>query len=157
MKEKRLEIELIRIIGIVLVIYQHTGVYGFFSWSVVNQNELSCFGLLFLSIASKIGAPLFFMVSGCLLIPKEETLSRLFFHRILRMILVLLIFSGIQYGWLLYTNKNDYIFIFTYFIKRIYSDKFAITYWYIYMYIAILNIHSHLHCIDNKYISLKLL
>ena len=100
-------IELLRIIAIFLVMFNHTWVYGF---SYFNQ----CVGTpwywfyLFWSILVKIDVPLFFMISGALLLKKEEeSVTVLYKKRVSKIIIALSLFSFISYLFLIYKGQVD--------------------------------------------------
>lgn len=95
---RKLYLDLIRAVSIFLVIFNHTGIKGFMLYSVATQSPLYPF-YMFLSVACKPAVPLFWMVSGALLLPKEESIGRVYRHRVLRMVIVLVLFSAIYYGW----------------------------------------------------------
>lgn len=94
---KKIHLEILRIIAIVLVVFNHTPAYSF---PLSAQASVSWpeFFMLFISIADKVAVPLFFMISGALLLSKKETLSALFKKRVLRMFVVLVFFILIQNG-----------------------------------------------------------
>lgn len=72
--EKKLHLEFLRIIAIMLVIFNHTGEKGFLLYTIARDSVLYEF-YLFSSIACKVAVPLFWMISGALLINKEESIS----------------------------------------------------------------------------------
>ncbi len=65
--------DVIRIVAILLVILLHT-------FKVSNENTISAVVSLVLVVFAKICVPLFVMLSGALLLPKQES-WRLFFHK----------------------------------------------------------------------------
>lgn len=77
-----------------------------------------------LSIICKCGPPLFFMVSGALLLKKEEKFSYILKHRISRIIIVMIICTFLKMS-----SNNDYNFL------LIFSHKLN---WYLYQYLAYL-------------------
>ena len=98
MKEKRLDYELMRILAIFLVVFNHTDTRGFFLYQVPGCSGLNAVLSLLLATICKIAVPLFFMISGGLLLHRQESLKDLFRKRIVRMGIVLVLFSGILYG-----------------------------------------------------------
>lgn len=134
-KSEKLHIELLRIIATFLVIFNHTGTWGFFLFSV-RQESSFYWMYLFCSILCKIAVPLFFMISGALLLPKAESIGTLYRKRVLRFLLVLLLFSSIQYifrAWAYHIPIS-----FGHFIRSIYSTNLATAYWFLYAYIGFL-------------------
>lgn len=95
MDHRKLHLDFLRIFAIILVVFNHTPAYSFpFSAQVgVSWTE---FFMICTSIADKVAVPLFFMISGALLLAKNETLSSLLKKRVLRIFYVLVIFLFAQ-------------------------------------------------------------
>ena len=134
-KKKTVYLELIRILAIFLVIFNHTGTNGFFLFSVRQGSALYPL-YMFLSIACRTAVPLFWMVSGSLLLPKEESIRYVYRHRVLRMLLVLALFSLFQYIFTIWKCSDR--FDFAYFLTKLYTDRHATAYWFLYSYIGML-------------------
>lgn len=85
--KRNLGFDLIRIIAILMVLYNHREAYNYF----VHLPYMSFKYVLvaFASALCKCGAALFFMVSGALLLDKSEPFARVFRHRILRILIVM--------------------------------------------------------------------
>jgi len=132
--EKKVHIAVIKIIAILFVVFNHTGKGGFMLFSVSEQSAFFPF-YLFISILCKIAVPLFFMCSGALLLGKDETYKTLFTKRILRYIIVIVVFSFLVY---LYDYRNDISKAdFSSFFPLIYSSQIWV-YWFLYAYLAFL-------------------
>ena len=137
MKEKRLDYELMRIAAIFLVVFNHTDIRGFFLYQVPGGSAVNRMLSLLLATICKIAVPMFFMISGGLLLNRNESISQLFRKRILRMGLVLALFSGILYifwihwGFVPHPGAKD-------FIHRILTEGISIPYWYLYTYLGVL-------------------
>lgn len=94
-EEKRYHLyyDLIRIIACLCVVVNHTnGLFKNYSIFAGKQWFLSAiiFGLC------KVGVPLFFMLTGALLLGRSESLKKVYVHRLLRMVLLLLFWSIIS-------------------------------------------------------------
>lgn len=133
---KKLYIEFLRIVCIWIVVFIHTGSKGFFLYSISDSSILYPF-YLFSSVACTVAVPIFFMISGALLIPKQESIGNLYHKRILRMMFVLFVFSFAQYTLGIFANKAKRFSILE-FLRNLYTNNYAWTYWYIYAYIGIL-------------------
>ena len=83
--KKKYYLEVIRILAILMVMYNHSAAFMSFS----NQSGVEYAISFLFSMVCKGAVPLFFMVSGALLLGKNESGKDLFQKRILRMILVL--------------------------------------------------------------------
>lgn len=153
--KKRISLEIIRIIAICMVIFNHTGENGFEMFRTVYGTPL-WYIVILLDIVSKAGVPLFFMISGVLLLDKEETLKELFIKRILRYVAIILLFSFIYYV-RLYIHHPEYGFSIKYFFTYIYSTPFIIPYWFLYSYLSFLVILPVLRAVvkslkENEYL-----
>ena len=78
--KKRISLEIIRIIAICMVIFNHTGENGFEMFRTAYGTPL-WYLVILLDIVSKAGVPLFFMISGVLLLDKEETIKRAIYKK----------------------------------------------------------------------------
>ncbi|MFR2231754.1 MAG: acyltransferase family protein [Roseburia intestinalis] len=83
----------------------------------------------------KGAVPLFFMVSGALLLGKNESGKDLFQKRILRMILVIVIFSFLYYMKLVL--KGERPFAPFSFLLSLPTDLVYLPYWFLYSYISV--------------------
>ena len=102
-KRSKVYLDFIRIIAIFLVVVNHTGAFcfpdcsGWFDlcyWCQIVWNDIV-----------KMAVPMFFMVSGALLLPKEESIAELLKKRILRFALVYVVIVVLQY--LYYVTIGD--------------------------------------------------
>lgn len=113
MHKKQLDIELMRIVACFFVIFNHTENKGFFLFSSYDSHSIQFWLYMFISIFCKFSVPLFFCISGALLLCKEsEPIGRLWKHKILKMFLILLIWSLLYYlsevhlGWQEFSLKT---------------------------------------------------
>lgn len=88
-------LDFLRLFAIFFVIFNHTGGMFFMPTSLQSDAE-SCI-LYFSNQVCKTAVPLFFMISGALLLPREESYKQLFQKRILRFLGVLVFFWALQY------------------------------------------------------------
>lgn len=135
-KEKKISLETLRIIAMCFVIYNHTGENGYELFRYA-QNDFIWYLSLVVGTICKAGVPLFFMISGALLLGKEETVAEIFKKRIVRYILTIVIFSFIYYV-RLYLRNPEYGFSISFFVKFIYSTPFIDPYWFLYAYLGFL-------------------
>jgi surface polysaccharide O-acyltransferase-like enzyme len=132
---RKLHLELLRGLAIILVVYNHTGARGFLLFTAAHNRSLYVV-YLFLSIACKIAVPLFFMVSGALLLPKDESLGSLYRRRVLRFTIVIVLFSLAQYVYTAY--RFGAAFSLRGFFSALYSSQVIVPYYFLYLYLAIL-------------------
>ncbi len=134
MKEKRLDFEVLRLIAIFGVVFNHSQERGFELYMVQNVSPVNYCASLLLGILCKISVPLFFMVSGGLLLHREEPLSAVLKKRASRILIALILFSGILYlFWIRwgYVDPSPLDFI-----KRFWSEGISAPYWYLYAYLG---------------------
>ena len=133
---RRLDLELMRVIACFFVIFNHTGENGFFRFSLCDSGSLRFWVYLAVSIFCKFSVPLFFMVSGALLLEREESLGRLWRHRIGKIALVLLAWSFFYYldevwlGWREFRLGD--------FAGQFLWGNWNLSFWYLYTYLAML-------------------
>lgn len=85
--------DVMRIVAIVAVLLNHLPAYHIYHDA---QGAAALCGLA-LSVAVRIGVPLFAMVSGALLLGRNETYAELWRKRILRILLVIVLFEALLY------------------------------------------------------------
>lgn len=137
MKEKRLDYEILRIIAIFLVVFNHTEHRGFSLYLVEGGSTFNDAVSLVLAILCKIAVPLFFLVSGGLLLHKDELLRTVVWKRVLRMGVTLVLFSGILYFfWCRWGYETEPSL--RNFVTRVWSEGISEPYWYLYAYTALM-------------------
>ncbi len=134
---KRCDIELMRILAAYFVVFNHTRPDGFLLFTYHELGSLAFWVDLFISVFCKLAVPLFFMISGALLLNRDpEPLGRLWKHRILKMALLLLFWSFFYY--LLSIHQNNVAFRFMDFARTFYESEWNYAFWYLYAYVAML-------------------
>ena len=136
MKNKKIYLEVLRLIAFLFVIFNHTGQYGFDIFTTTSSAAVREIVILFANLA-KCGVPIFLMISGALLIPRKETVPELYKKRVLRTVVVLLVISLIYYI-RLYIKHPEYGFSVKFFIQTIYMQPFITPLWFLYVYLAFL-------------------
>lgn len=132
-----IHIEILRILAMLFVVFNHTTDVGFFLFRSCATGSVGFWMHLFNAIFIKAGAPLFFMISGALLIPRqEESIGQVFRKRILKYGFILLAAS------LVYAYLNHAFGIVDYtpqtLWRGIYSSGIMYHLWFLYGYIAFL-------------------
>ncbi|MBQ7052414.1 MAG: acyltransferase [Clostridia bacterium] len=140
--KKRIDFEIMRIVAILFVLINHTGTNRFICTDIYNdgQNVFQYSVFLMLTSLARIAVPLFFMISGALLIPKKESIKEIMQKRILKYLCIIVVFSGIQYFIDAYMYKNVSVSIesFVEYISRMYAGPVVVPYWFLYSYISVL-------------------
>ena len=132
---KKIYLECLRIIAMILVIFNHTGLQGYTLFTI-RQKSVFFWGYLFCSIACKIAVPLFFMISGSLLLPKQESIRTVYQKRLSRFVVVLLLFSAVQMVFRMFAYGEPITL--SGYIEGVYAKNLATAYWYLYAYLGVL-------------------
>lgn len=130
-------IDIIKIVSIWMVCFLHTGPSGVSLY--YKSGDLPQVILATISIACTVAVPLFFMCTGALLLSKEESIVQVWKKRIIRYILITIIFTLLYYVCVSWRNHTaiDFIFI----LKTMYSTwgySHSGSYWFLYSYIGFL-------------------
>lgn len=134
-QKKLLHIEFLRIIAIWLVLFNHTGGMGYFLFA--SNLDSAFFPIyIFLSVLDAIDIPLFFMISGALLLGKVESIADVYRKRVLRFAIILLFTSVVYYfyNW----RFNGHSLTLKGFWTGFYGSNVSVALWYLYSYIGLL-------------------
>lgn len=134
-KEHLLYFDVLRIIAAYFVIFNHTGNNGYMYFLTCDTNTFGFYITLLLSVICKISVPLFFMISGALLLQKEDSVSKLM-QRVLRISVALFVFSVLSYVQQIRFG-NEVLNIKHFFVRLVESDWLN-PFWYLYSYLAYL-------------------
>lgn len=137
MKNKKIHIEIMRIIAIFFVIYNHTGRWGFLHHLDLKMGGITYFIYLFVAVFCKVSVPLFLMISGALLIrKKDEEIRVLLKNRVIKVIVVLLIISLLHYIHQLNSGNDSFDVVI--FFRTTLCGQWSEHLWYMYMFLAYL-------------------
>lgn len=106
-REKNYNMELLRVIACVMVVCIHVTNYYSRGYGEIS-NSSYIFSIIINGIC-RLAVPLFFMISGFLLLPEVLVIKKSI-RRAFHTFLVLVLWSGIYYIWNLYYRKRDYDF-----------------------------------------------
>ena len=136
MKQKRLDFELLRLLAIFGVVFNHSQGRGFELYMVENVSTVNYYASLLLGILCKNAVPLFFMVSGGLLLHRKEPISVTLRKRVPRILVSLVLFSGILYlFWIRWGYVEPGLGDF---FRRLWAEGVSTPYWYLYAYLGVL-------------------
>lgn len=119
-----------------MVVYVHTGPEATARYQVVTSGTEYWISL-FINSLTQICAPLFFMISGALLLGKKESLKDVFLHRFLRFLVLLLVFGLVEYAYFYHLNPEITFSLPTFFYLA-YSTTIIQQYWFLYAYLGFL-------------------
>lgn len=124
-------IDILRIIACFMVIFNHTDERGFWRYAYNDRGTALWIVNLIPSIACKPAVPIFFMISGALLLRKNESIKKTY-GRIRKILFDLVLFSILYFAVDSYLNGNKFD------LKEIVSTMIQSNYWhlwYLYSYI----------------------
>jgi len=147
-KVKQYQLEILRVVAILFVIYNHTRAHGFELYKYDNS-FFNHYLSMAISIACKAAVPLFFMISGAVLLGKEESIADFLKKRVLRMIIVIAVFTLLQYIRLCIADSGRQFSLSDYFVYC-YAGNVIETYWYLKAYLGFLFIVPFLRIIASK-------
>lgn len=131
---RRVYIDLVRILAILMVIFIHTNNKG--ATLFLEKRGSPFFGFyLFSDVFVRMAVPLFFMTSGAVLLGKEESYGTLLKKRFARFAVVLVVASLVVYCYRCF-RASALTFSVSDFLRRLYSGDISVPYWYLYRYLA---------------------
>lgn len=131
MKERKIYLDVVRIIACFLVIVNHTN-SRIFQTTEISPTWFASITYFFIC---KVAVPLFIMISGATLLNKQDSYRKTF-SRVIRIVWVIILFSLIYYINNCYLN--DTVFSIKEFLVSIYQKGITNAFWYLYLYIGIL-------------------
>lgn len=134
--QKLVHLEIIRFLAVCLVVFNHTD--GYFLYFTTTEHPVTYLVSLCFSVVCRINVPLFFMVSGALLLKKQESLRELYRRRVSRIVIVLVLFSALQYADLVLRGQTGGEHIVRDFLKGLCAGDIVESYWFLYTYLAML-------------------
>lgn len=135
-KPRKLYLDMMRLLAISFVIFNHSSMNGYMLFTVARESEFY-YLYMALSIIAKNGVPLFLMISGALLLKKNEKWDAIF-RRFIKYTVILVICSFVTYVWSWKRFQYYDSFSLIYFLKTLYTSNLATAYWYLYAYLAII-------------------
>ena len=144
-------LEILRLVALFCVIYNHTDIYGWRYYTTVRGIEMWI--NLLLACLCKISIPFFLMISGATLLNKQEDISILLRKRVLRMAILIVITSIANYIYMLHDGIVQ-MDIFE-FIRSSFSS-FQFCSYYLWMYISFLIVLPFIRSVAQN-LSLKTL
>lgn len=135
MKNRRLDLDLLRIIACFLVVFNHQTGYKLYQ---VSGTGLKAWLYMIPTMITRINVPLFFMISGTLLLAsREEKYSEIIKKRFLRILFALILFTGLLQ--IVELCKEGGTFSIYKFVLYVIGEPAAIgggPYWYLYCYLG---------------------
>lgn len=131
---RKVYMDIIRVIAVFLVIFTHTGNIGSKLYVFGDYGTIRNAIYVMTDVIRCINVPLFFMVSGALLLRKKESFKELFIKRVLRYAIVLICMSYFYFVFYYKNSWND----FGLFFEQLCTKYVIGLYWFLYEYIGYL-------------------
>lgn len=131
-KTRKTYLDAMRIFAAFLVVFNHAEGFHLFMTQEADGSIASWLRVM-VSVLTKINVPLFYMISGALLLGREESYALLFRKRIARFLAVLLLFSAVLYA---VDNPGNYDAI--EFVYALFHGDVNLSYWFLYAYLGFL-------------------
>ena len=135
-KKKILYVEILRLFCIVFVIFNHTGSMGYVYFLNFVAGTVPYWFYMFFTAIAGISVPIFLMISGMLLLGKDESIGFIWKKRISKYVVILIVFSLFFY--ILDTIRFNHEFSVKQFLISVYSQGTIPSYWFLYVYLAFL-------------------
>ncbi len=136
MNNRKTYFDILRITAIYLAVLIHTGTGGYLYYLRLSQplgRAVFMGATAFIQAAS---VPMLMMISGALLLNREESIRTVARKRILRFALLIVLFSLISYAYTVVKEKGA--FSLWVFLCNLFSYEQVYSYWYLYAYLAFL-------------------
>lgn len=130
---RRSYLDMLRIIACFLVIFNHLRGYTAYQHST---NFGQAFYYMGYTMFTRINVPVFFMISGALLLSRDVDYKDLFMKRIARIVITLFCASFVIY--LIGIRKDIRSFSVVIFLRKLLLGEHATAYWYLYAYLGFL-------------------
>ena len=134
-KKKIIYLEVLRALAVFFVIFNHTRQNGYIHFTLYEAGTFQYWYYMFFSVIAGMSVPLFYMISGTVLLGKTESIGYVWKKRISKYAVVLIVFSLILY--VLGNCKSGPLSV-TDFLRQTYSDGVIVPYWFLYSYIGFL-------------------
>lgn len=147
--DRKVYLDILRIFAIFLVLFAHTGTMGNKLYTTTENSMLRIMYLYFECFRT-INNSLLFMISGALLLKKEERLGTLWKKRVLRFIAVLVISTYMQAILQCYQEHSFLSFSAINVFRQMLVKPIKSSYWYLYTYIAFLIVLPFLRSVAQR-------
>lgn len=137
---KLIYIEAMRIIACFFVIYNHSSAYHEFL-NPGNMQSVRRFAYMLVSAVTKFSVPLFFMISGALLLKKSESIKEVLHKRLPKILIAILFVDSVIYGIICLAEMrsgNRHGISLEFFIRGMLNNDLpgTVSYWFLYLYAA---------------------
>ncbi len=128
--------DIMRILATFLVVFNHTGDFGFSYFRRFGSHTIAYWGYMLFPVMAKVSVPLFFMISGALLLGREDESRKKMLLRWIKIFAALLVFSCVSYAQQVYLGNE--VFDIKHFVFVFFNNTWMNAYWYLYAYLGYL-------------------
>ena len=136
MNNRKTYFDILRITAIYLAVLIHTGTGGYLYYLRLSQPPGRAIFMGATAFIQAASVPMLMMISGALLLSREESIRTVARKRILRFALLIVLFSLISYAYTVVREKET--FSLWVFLCNLFSYEQVYSYWYLYAYLAFL-------------------
>ncbi|MCR5138257.1 MAG: acyltransferase [Oscillospiraceae bacterium] len=140
--------DIIKIFATYIIVMGHSGVAGYLYYMKVSAPLPRFLFMMNAAFMQAATIPLYAMISGAFLLPREESLTSLFRKRVLRFFLLLATFSLISYLYSFFREGGSLSV--REFLCNLFSYEQVYSYWYLYAYLAFLVVLPFLRILANR-------
>ena len=134
-RQRTLCFEAMRIVAAFFVIFNHTGDAGYKLFASCAPGSLRYWAYMAISVFCKFAVPLFFMISGALMLGRDEPIRALWKRRIPRILAAL---AAVSLAHMLLGALTSGNFSIAGYFTALYSDGAHGSLWYLYVYLVYL-------------------
>ena len=131
--------DFLRIISILFVIFNHTDGFHCYLKEGLDQGLIQYFHII-LSVITKFAVPMFFVITGALLLEKHETVGTILKKRLYRIFIVIITFTTVSY-YIKYLSVGN-VYSLSNFLRGLLNGRLSapgiFSYWFLYAYMGIL-------------------
>lgn len=150
-KNKIVYLEILRIIAILGVFFNHTETAGIHHYLETTNMVNYWFGIYLASVAQYC-IPLFFMITGALLLKRDETITQVYRYRVLKIAIVIVLVVILQSIWNFRGNLTSLNF--RIYLQYLYTGGASVPHWFLYTYLSLMMVLPFLQrlakVIENK-------
>ncbi len=140
-------LEILRTVALFFVLYAHSGEGGLLIYNGTDSPVLRFAGILFAGLC-EFSVPVFFMISGALLLRKEESLGKIWKHRILPMSIITVLMVVFQYVY--FCLRDGIAFDARQSLVFAYGGGSVTQQWFLYAYLSFLILLPFLQKLASK-------
>lgn len=135
-RKRSVYLDILRAMACLCVIYNHVNEYGFFMFAAREIGSPQYFVELFASILCKAAVPVYFALSGALMLGREVSWKKLWQEKIPHIVLLLAVYSMLYYGVEVQAGRAQWGL--KTFLFGGYEKGWGYSLWYLYAYLAFL-------------------